>query len=96
MVERDEASADVDEEEVDENTCIPARKRKCEQKWIEEVQSKKTLDLYACSSEEAVEGREVWPSKIPVALEYLWIYFLNVLCFNATSCHSVLVMITRT
>ena len=40
----------ADEEEVDENTCIPdrkARKRKCEQRWTEEVQSKKTLDLYA-------------------------------------------------
>ena len=39
----------ADQEEVDENTCIPdrkARKRKCEQRWTEEVQSKKTLDLY--------------------------------------------------
>ena len=40
----------VDEEEVDEYTYIPdrkARRRKWEQRWIEEVQSKKTLDLYA-------------------------------------------------
>ena len=40
----------ADEEEVDENTCIPnrkARKRKCEQRWSEEVRSKKTLDLHA-------------------------------------------------
>ena len=31
-------------------TCIPdrkARRRKWEQRWIEEVQRKKTLDLYA-------------------------------------------------
>ena len=51
MVERDEVLTKyADEEEVDENTCIPdrkARKRKCEQRWTEEVQSKKTLDLYA-------------------------------------------------
>ena len=36
-------------EEVDENTCIPyrkARKRKCEQRWTEEMQSKKALDIY--------------------------------------------------
>ena len=40
----------ADEEEVDENTYIPdrkARKRKCEQRWTEKVQSKNTLDLYA-------------------------------------------------
>ena len=39
----------VDEEEVDENTYIPhrmARKRIGEQRWAEEVQSKKTLDIY--------------------------------------------------
>ena len=57
MVERDEASADVDEEEVDENTCIPARKRKCEQRWIEEVQSKKTLDLYAAVKKQLKEEK---------------------------------------
>ena len=33
----------ADEEDVDENTCIPnrkERKRKCEQRWTEEVQRK--------------------------------------------------------
>ena len=48
----------VDEEEVDENTCTPdrkARKRKCEQRWIEEVQSKKTLDLYAAVKKQLKE-----------------------------------------
>ena len=42
----------ADEKEVDENTCIPdrkARKRKCNQRWTEEVQS--TEPIY--SSEEA-------------------------------------------
>ena len=43
---------------MDENTCIPdrkARKRKCEQRWIEEVQSKKTLDLYAAVKKQLKE-----------------------------------------
>ncbi len=40
----------ANKEEVDESTCIPdgkTRKEKCEQRWAEEVQNKKTLDLYA-------------------------------------------------
>ena len=48
----------VDEEEVDEYTCIPdrkARRRKWEQRWIEEVQSKKTLDLYAAVKKQLKE-----------------------------------------
>ena len=49
----------VDEEGVDENTCIPDRKARKRQRWLEEVQSKMTLYEPICSSEEAVEGREV-------------------------------------
>ena len=52
----------VDEEEVDENTCIPdrkARKRKCEQRGLEEVQSKKTLDLYAAVKKQLKEEKYV-------------------------------------
>ena len=52
----------ADEEEVDENTCIPdrkARKRKCEQRWTEEVQSKKTLDLYAAVKKQLEEEKYV-------------------------------------
>ena len=52
----------VDEEEVDEYTCIPDRKtrrRKWEQRWIEEVQSKKTLDLYAAVKKQLKEEKYV-------------------------------------
>ena len=50
------------EEEADENTCIPdrkARKRKCEQRWTEEVQSKKALDLYAAVKKRLKEEKYV-------------------------------------
>ena len=52
----------ADEEEVDENTCIPdrkARKRKCEQRWTEKVQSKKTLNLYAAVKKRLNEEKYV-------------------------------------
>ena len=52
----------ADEKEVDENTCIPdrkARKRKCEQRWTEEVESKKTLDLYAAVKKRLNEEKYV-------------------------------------
>ena len=52
----------ADEKEVDENTCIPdrmARKRKCKQRWTEEVQSKKTLDLYAAVKKRLNEEKYV-------------------------------------
>ena len=52
----------ADEEEVDEDTCIldrKARKRKCEQRWTEEVQSKKTLDLYAAVKKRLNEEKYV-------------------------------------
>ena len=45
----------ADEEEVDESSCIPgrkARKGKCKRRWVEEVRSKKTLDLYAAVKKE--------------------------------------------
>ena len=47
---------------MDENTCIPdrkVRKRKCEQRWTEEVQSKKTLDLYAAVKKQLNEEKYV-------------------------------------
>ena len=63
MVERDEVLRKyADEKEVDENTCIPeskARKRKCEQRWTEEMQSKKTLDLYAAVKKQLEEEKYV-------------------------------------
>ena len=52
----------ADEKEVDENTCIPdrkARKRKCEQRWTEEVESKNTLDLYAAVKKRLNEEKYV-------------------------------------
>ena len=36
-----------------------ARKRKCEQRWTEEVQSKKTLDLYAAVKKRLNEEKYV-------------------------------------
>ena len=52
----------VDKEEVDEYTCIPdrkARRRKWEQGWMEEVQSKKTLDLYAAVKKQLKEEKYI-------------------------------------